>query len=141
MGFFDKFKRQKPGEKSQPAMPVKADAAKSDAKADKKEKAKRGASAREHGGSAYRVIVRPVFTEKSTRLETQRKYTFIVAPGTSKVAVAQAVRDLYGVKPTSVRVITSHGKNVHFGRVSGKEKDEKKAIVTLKKGDAIAVLE
>ncbi|MEY4722591.1 MAG: hypothetical protein RLZZ324_104, partial [Candidatus Parcubacteria bacterium] len=68
-------------------------------------------------------------------------YAFLVAKDATKVSVAQAVRDLYGVKPTSVRMIVQLGKNVRFGRYSGKEKDVKKAIVTLKKGDAIAVME
>ena len=122
------------------AKDVKAPAA-DEKKAEKKE-IKRGPLAKEHGGiSSYRILVKPVLTEKSARLEALGKYTFFVAKDANKNEIMRAVRDLYGVKPISVRIALKKGKTVHFGRFSGQEKDEKKAIVTLKKGDSINVSE
>lgn len=100
----------------------------------------RGPLAKEGATDAYRILLQPLFTEKSDRLQAQAKYSFLVALHASKVEILRAVRELYGVKPTSVRVIKIHGKNVHFGRTSGKEKDQKKAIITLKQGETLTVL-
>jgi len=133
MGIMDKIS----GKKS--AAP-KAAAKKPAAKKEEKAPAVRGALAKEGAGDAYRILRSPVLTEKSARLQGLNQYVFVVAINATKVDVARAIKDLYGVKPTGVRVIKSEGKNVRFGRFSGKEKDVKKAIDTLKKGDAISVL-
>ncbi|HEX7404247.1 MAG TPA: 50S ribosomal protein L23 [Usitatibacter sp.] len=101
----------------------------------------KGPLAKEGAGDAHAVLVAPIFTEKSGALQAQNKYAFIVARHAGKVEIARAIRDLYGVKPVAVHVLVLKGKQVRFGRYSGKEKDVKKAIVTLKKGDAIAVME
>ncbi|OGL72501.1 50S ribosomal protein L23 [Candidatus Uhrbacteria bacterium RIFCSPHIGHO2_02_FULL_60_10] len=97
--------------------------------------------AKEHAGDAYRILVRPVYSEKAAQLEALGKYTFIVARNANKNTVAQAVRDLYGVKPASVRISVKEGKKVRFGRSTGVEKTEKKAVVTLKPGESITVAE
>lgn len=117
-----------------------AKADKAAAKSDDK-KAARGPLAREGAGDAYRVLVRPVFTEKSAMLQSAGKYVFAVAKDAGKVEIAAAIRDLYGVKPVAVNIVKIQGKKVRFGRFAGKEKDVKKAIVTLKKGDTIAIME
>jgi large subunit ribosomal protein L23 len=98
-----------------------------------------GPLARELGGKSATVLLAPVLTEKSSRQESLGKYVFFVSSGTTKVEVAEAIRDLYGVKPTSVRIANVKGKKVRFGRVQGRKKDRKKAIITLKKGDAISI--
>ena len=102
---------------------------------------KRGPLAKEHGGDAYRVLLTPVLTEKADREQTLGKYAFMVAPDANKNVVAEAFRDLYGVKPVSVRIISVKGKQVRSGRVLGKRKDQKKAIVTLKSGETITAME
>lgn len=143
MGIFDKFKSRsgtkavvaKPADKEKPAKSEAAPAAET-AKAPAK-----GPLAKADAGRAYQVLVAPIFTEKSALLQAANQYVFAVAKDAGKVEIAAAVRDLYGVKPVSVRVLVAKGKEVRFGRFSGKEKDVKKAIVTLKKGDAIAVME
>jgi len=90
-------------------------------------------------GQSYRILVAPVFTEKTANQQAMGKYTFVVADGATKVDVARAIKDLYGVKPESVRVVNVLGKIVRHGRFSGQRKDVKKAIVSLKKGDSIAL--
>lgn len=89
-------------------------------------------------GDAHRILVAPIFTEKASRLSSMGQYAFVVARSATKVDVARAVRDVYGVKPTAVRVLNTLGKIVRRGRSVGRRNDVKKAIVTLKKGDSIA---
>lgn len=140
MGIFDKLK-SKSGTKSVVAKAAKEKADKAAAAPAEPKAPVKGPLAREDAGRSYQVLLAPILTEKSALLQTAGKYVFAVAKNAGKVEVARAIRDLYGVKPVSVRVILAKGKNVRFGRFSGKEKDVKKAIVTLKKGDAIALTE
>ncbi len=142
MGIFDKMKGKKKSlaPKAQGTVPLEGGLSPK-TKTDEKKVAARGPLAREGAGDAHRILVRPIFTEKTARLQSLNQYVFAVAPSAGKVSVAQAIRDLYGVKPESVRIVFSPGKAVRFGKYSGKEKNVKKAIVTLKSGDAIAVLE
>lgn len=150
MGIFDKMKsksgtkpvvaKEKVAEKAEKKTAAKT--AKTEAKAGAAEKKPaKGPLAREDAGYAHQVLVAPIFTEKAGLLQQSGKYVFAVARYATKVEIARAVRDLYGVKPTAVHIVNIPGKNVRFGRFSGKEKDIRKAIVTLKKGDSIAVME
>ncbi len=102
---------------------------------------KKGPLAKETAGESYRVLLTPLFSEKSDRQQALGKYVFMVATDANKIEVMRAVRDLYGVKPVSVHMITKKGKNVRFGRTTGRQKDEKKAVVTLKHGDSITFSE
>lgn len=90
---------------------------------------------------AFRVLVRPLITEKSAELASEGKYVFEVNPAMNKVEVKKAVRATYGVEPIAVHIVTNKGKRVRFGRLQGQRKDWKKAIVTLKKGQTIEVFE
>lgn len=86
---------------------------------------------------AHRVLMRRHLTEKTAIMEAKGKYTFIVSPEANKIMVAQAVIEVYGVKPTDVTMITIPGKEVRRGRQSGRQKDVRKAIVTLKPGTTL----
>ncbi|MBU0625079.1 50S ribosomal protein L23 [Patescibacteria group bacterium] len=90
---------------------------------------------------AYDIIREPVLTEKGDRGQMSGKYTFYVATSANKVLVAQAIWELYGVKPVAVRVMNVAGKKVRFGRLQGTRKNRKKAIITLKQGDMISLTE
>lgn len=90
----------------------------------------------------YRVIQRPLFTEKSTRmLEEQNQYAFAVDPGANKHEIADAIEKLFQVKVRSVRTQGHMGKVRRMGRFAGRRADWKKAIVTLAEGDAIDLYE
>lgn len=145
MGFFDKFGKSKGGApKTAVKKEAKKDAAKEGAtevQAVEKKPVTRGPLAKDGSGNAHKVLLRPIFTEKSARLESLGKYTFVVDRDANKIEVAAAVRDLYGVEPVSVQVVNIEGKLVRFGRNMGREKHEKKAIVTLKKGESLTVVE
>lgn len=92
-------------------------------------------------GNAYKILAKPLVTEKVSNLGALNKYVFAVALRTNKIEVAKAVREVYGVKPVSVNVIKMEGKKARYGRISGRRKDWKKAIVTLPKGETIKVYE
>ncbi len=90
---------------------------------------------------AYRILIKPLVTEKATDLANFNKYCFEVAKNANKIAIKKAIKSLYGVEPIDVNIINMRGKKVSYGRVSGKRKNWKKAIVTLKEGDKIEIYE
>ena len=99
-------------------------------------KALRGASL-----NAYRVLLKPLVTEKAADLSAHNQYVFMIDPRMNKIEVKKAVRTIYGVDPISVNVSVKQGKSVRYGRTYGVTKSWKKAIVTLKAGDKIEVYE
>ena len=88
----------------------------------------------------YRLIRRPLVTEKSTTLqELCNQYTFEVAPIANKSEVKKAVETLFKVKVRAVNIVTLPAKTRRtFGR-TGETRPWKKAIVTLRKGDTIEI--
>lgn len=143
MSILDKFSGKKAKAPAKTAAPKakKAEETKADAAVAEAPAKSRGPLAREGAGDSYRILLRPVLTEKTSLQQSMGQYTFAVDNGATKVDVARAVRDLYGVKPEQVRIVNAKGKHVRFGRSQGYEKNVKKAVVTLKKGDSISVTE
>lgn len=90
---------------------------------------------------AYRILLKPLITEKATNLGSLNQYVFLVETGANKIEVAKAVQEVYGLKPLSVKIINMKGKAVSRGRISGRRKDFKKAVISLKKGQSISVYE
>lgn len=113
---------------------------KSEAKSESKGK-ERKTPVKRATGSAPRVLLSAVVTEKSTRLSASNQVVFDVAPNATKHAVARAVQDLYGVKPAAVRVVNVAGKFIRYGRTTGRTKHRRKAIVIVPSGKRIAVTE
>lgn len=93
----------------------------------------------ESRGAAYRILLRPLLSEKTTRAESKGVYTFSVASGATKPEIMKAVERVYGVKPTQVRTVVVEGKSVRFGRTTGRRRGWKKALVTLPKGSTITI--
>jgi len=90
----------------------------------------------------YRIIKRPLITEKSTRhRESENKYLFEVDRRANKIEIKRAVEQLFKVKVNRVNVCTVHGKLKRLGRTVGKRPDWKKAVVFLVKGDRIDFFE
>ena len=81
-----------------------------------------------------KVLLSPVVTEKSTRIQENRKYTFLVHLKANKIEIAQAVEDAYGAKVDSVNIVPVLKKIrlVGRGREITKRPAARKAIVTLK---------
>jgi large subunit ribosomal protein L23 len=88
------------------------------------------------------VLVRPLLTERSAQLkDEQGKYFFEVRLDSNKGDIKRAVQELFKVKVTKVATMIMHGKVKRMGRTAGQRPDWKKAIVTLKKGEKIDVVE
>jgi large subunit ribosomal protein L23 len=90
---------------------------------------------------SYRVLVKPLVTEKAANFGVLNKYVFVVSANSNKLEVAKAIQAVYGVKPLAVNIVCIKGKAVLRGRIKGRRSDVKKAIVTLKKGDSIKIYE
>ena len=90
---------------------------------------------------SYKVLIKPLVTEKATNLVARNQYTFMVANSTNKLEIKEAIRGLYGLKPLAINIIRQGGKRVRSGKTKGKKKNWKKAIITLKKGDKIEIYE
>lgn len=87
------------------------------------------------------VLIRPVVTEKSTRLQEQDKYVFEVSRNATKGLVKKAIEDNLGVKVKDINTMAVREKTRRFGarRVHGRT--WKKAIVTLEPGNKITLFE
>jgi large subunit ribosomal protein L23 len=89
----------------------------------------------------YKVLRRPLITEKNSALQAQGKYAFKVAEEANKEQIKQAVEKAFKVTVTGVNVMTVAGKR---RRMRGREvmsPSWKKALVTLKPGDKIELFE
>ena len=89
----------------------------------------------------YEVLRRPLITEKNTALQAENKFAFEVAGEANKHQIKQAVEKAFKVKVTAVNVMTVPGKTRRIGRRQVLTQSWKKAIVTLKPGDKIALFE
>ena len=85
------------------------------------------------------ILLRPVISEKSYRLADDGKYTFIVAPGSNKTQIRQAVEAVFRVKVTGVNTVRVKGKPKAFRGKPFKRSDYKKATVTLAEGQQIDI--
>jgi large subunit ribosomal protein L23 len=88
-----------------------------------------------------RVLVKPTITEKSTILQETGKYTFQVSPRANKIEVKEAVEKNFDVTVIDVNITKIHGKRKRYGPRVAKQPDVKKAVVTLKQGDRINLIE
>lgn len=88
---------------------------------------------------AYAVLLRPLVTEKTTFLQSENQYGFIVHPEANKSEVRRAVEARYNVHVINVNILNRAGKKVRFGRVSGVRRRVKKALVTVKPGEHIEI--
>lgn len=90
----------------------------------------------------FDVIIRPLLTEKGTQMrEEQRKVCLVVRNGANRKMVKRAVEEALKVRVEKVNILNVLGKKKKAGRFEGKRPDWKKAIVTLKEGEKIEMLE
>ena len=90
---------------------------------------------------AEKIIIRPIISEKSYAQIDHSRYTFEVHPEANKTEIRAALQQLFGVTVTAVRTMQVRRREVVRGRTRGATARWKKAIVTLKEGDSIAVFE
>ena len=86
--------------------------------------------------SAYRILRRPVITEKGLAIkENENTLVFQVAKEATKTEIKEAVQAIFKVKVDSVRTANYPGKERRRGRFAGYRPDWKKAYVRLKSGE------
>ena len=85
------------------------------------------------------IIRRPIIlTEKSNRLrEGENQVIFEVHKDANKIQIKSALKALFDVTAVDVNTLVMRGKDKRMGRGYAKLRNWKKAIVTLKAGDAI----
>jgi len=89
----------------------------------------------------YRVIKKPVITEKATNDSYGRNaYHFRVPLDANKVEIRQSVETLFDVKVKGVNTLRVNGKTRRRGWRAGRTADWKKAMVTLAEGYEIEVI-
>ena len=87
----------------------------------------------------YDLIKKPIITEKATILSNNSQVIFSVPMAASKGIVKQAVEKLFGVNVKKVNMLVLKGKTKRFKGKMGKRKNEKKAIISLEKGQKIDI--
>jgi large subunit ribosomal protein L23 len=86
----------------------------------------------------YRVIRKPLVTEKGTRkAEQENSYNFLVDLKTNKTEIKKAVESLFNVSVVQVRTMVRKGKNRRRGVSLFRSPNWKRALVTVKKGQRI----
>ncbi len=87
------------------------------------------------------LVLNPRISEKAIRLAERGTYIFDVPTATNKIEIAKAVESAFKVEVVDVNVLIHKGKLKRFKRILGRERDSKKAMVTLKKGQSIKLFE
>ena len=96
------------------------------------------------------IILNPILTDKSsTMMESLNKYVFRVSVNANKIQIKLELEKRFNVKITKVTTMNFKGKvknttirsGGHVLRSSGKRESWKKAIVTLKEGDKINLVD
>ena len=84
----------------------------------------------------YKIILKPVITEKSTlRKEMHREICLEVDPRANKIEIKEAAEQLFNIKIEKVRVMKQRGKMRRVGKSQGRTKDWKKAYLKIKDGE------
>ena len=82
--------------------------------------------------TAYDIVIRPIITEQSMEDLDIKKYVFEVAKDSTKVEIAKAVEEIFGVRVIKVTTLHVNGKTKRVGaNPQGKTRSWKKAVVKL----------
>lgn len=94
--------------------------------------------------NARDIIVRPLVTEKSLKAqETNNTVVFEVKRDANKIAIKQAIEEIFNVKVAKINVVNCATKTKRagrYGQYSFETNRVKKAYVTLKEGSSIEIL-
>lgn len=85
------------------------------------------------------LILKPIITEKGTIQMELGKYVFDVLPKATKLDIRAAIESLFDVTVVKVNTLTLPRKKRRVGKFVGYKAQYKRAIVTLKEGDSIAL--
>ena len=82
--------------------------------------------------TARDIIIMPIITEKSMAgVASEKKYTFKVDKRATKIQIAKAVEEIFGVKVAKVNTVSVRGHMRRQGRNEGYTASWKKAYVSL----------
>lgn len=90
---------------------------------------------------AWKILAKPRVSEKATDLLKKNQYVFEVFPRAGKSEIKKAIESLYGVNVLRVGIINIGRKKIRVGRTAGFKAGYKKAIVRIKEGQKIEVLQ
>ena len=91
---------------------------------------------------ANEIIKRPLITEKtSIQKEQYNQLTFEVDRRANRIEIKRAIETVFNVRVSDVKTIQVTGKIKQRGRITGKRRDWKKAIVKLMPGERIDFFE
>ena len=85
----------------------------------------------------YESILNPVVTEKSTKLSEMSKVVFKVNSSANKKSVKKNIEKIFKVNVIKINTINLRGKTKVVRNRKVFKTSQKKAIVTLKKGQSI----
>ena len=91
--------------------------------------------------NTFDILRRPVITEKSTDMQEQGRYTFVVTERATKHQIRSAVEEAFDVKVLRVNTMHVRGRGKRFGPRLSIRPSWKKAIVTLAPVDTITIFE
>jgi large subunit ribosomal protein L23 len=90
----------------------------------------------------YDIIKRPLITEKtSIQKEDYNQMSFEVDRKANRVEIKQAIENIFKVNVDTVRTMQVKGKTKQRGRIVGKRRNWKKAVVKLMPGERIDFFE
>jgi len=90
----------------------------------------------------YDIIKRPLISEKtSIQKEAANQVSFEVDRRANRVEIKRAIEKIFNVRVSSVKTMQVKGKIKQRGRIVGKRKDWKKAVVKLSPGERIDFFE
>jgi large subunit ribosomal protein L23 len=87
------------------------------------------------------ILIEPVLSEKTNILRETGKYVFRVDPRANKFQIREAVEKLFSVHTTACNVMNVAPKPKRLRYRAGYTSAWKKAIVTVQKGEKIAIFE
>lgn len=88
----------------------------------------------------YKIIKGLITTEKSSKLQPEAKYTFLVDTKANKLQIKKAIQEIYKVKVKKVNTYIISGKLRRIRYQAGYTPNIKKAIVSLQEGQKIEEL-
>ncbi|MAF32644.1 MAG: 50S ribosomal protein L23 [Desulfobacterales bacterium] len=90
----------------------------------------------------YDIIKRPLITEKaSIQKEVSNQLSFEVERKSNRVEIKRSIEKIFNVKVIGLQTMQVKGKKKRRGRIIGRRRDWKKAIVTLAPGERIDFFE
>ena len=87
-------------------------------KEDTPKEKKTSAPAKSNGklSAGHGIFIKPLVSEKTASMGSMDIYAFAVSTDTNKVEIQKAFKNMYNVKPVSVRIINMPSRTKRFGK-------------------------